>query len=245
MPAIRTIAVSLIAVTAFLGCKQPAHAADDGWERCVANREVPVTDRIAGCTQVIDSGIWDGENLGLARSLRGQARLENGDQAGALVDLDAAIALRPADTEALLARATANSRLGRHEDQLADFDRILALRPQSYMALNGRCWTRAELNIELDKALADCNAALKIIPDSPAFLDSRGLVHLRAKRWDEAIADYDAALRGAPKLSWALYGRGIAKIRKGDREGGMADIEAGKAAWDGVEPAFDAYGIKP
>lgn len=245
MSAIRTIVFSLAAIAAF-GWSQAALAeGGDGWELCVKDGKIPAADRIAGCTQVIDAGVWEGENLGLARSLRGLAKAQSQDYGGALTDLDAALALRPTDTEALLVRAQVYSALKRHEDQLGDLDKVLTLRPRSSEALNGRCWTRAELNRELDKALADCNAALKIIPNSPAFLDSRGLVHLRAGRWDDAIADYSGALEGAPKQPWSLYGRGIAKIRKGDRKGGKADIAAGKASWDGIEAAFDAYGIKP
>ncbi len=244
MSATRTIAIGLAALAA-LGWGQAARAEGDGWERCVNDRKIPAADRIAGCTRVIDSGVWDGENLGLAHALRGLAKGQSEDHVGALTDLDDAIALRPTDTEALMTRAAVYAALKRPNEQLVDFDRVLVLRPRSSEALNARCWTLAELNRELDKALADCNAALKIIPDSSAFLDSRGLVHLRAGRWDAAIADYTAALEGAPKQPWSLYGRGIAKVRKGDRKGGKADIEAGKASWAGIEAAFNGYDIKP
>lgn len=248
MPAIRTIVFSLAAIAAF-GGSQAAMASmtegGDGWETCVKDNKIPPAERIAGCTQVIDAGIWEGENLGLAKALRGLAKAQNQDFNGALADLDAALVLRPTDTEALMTRASVYGALKRPDDQIGDFDKVLAIRPRAGEALNGRCWTRAELNRELDKALADCNAALKLIPNSPAFLDSRGLVHLRAGRWDDAIADYTSALEGAPKQPWSLYGRGIAKLRKGDKKGGKADLAAGKASWDGIEAAFDAYGIKP
>ena len=43
----------------------------------------------------------------------------------------------------------------------------------------GRCWARALTGRDLDKALADCDRALRLAPKTPEFLDSRGLVHLR------------------------------------------------------------------
>ena len=66
-------------------------------------------------------------------------------------------------------------------------------------ALNARCWARAWWGQELEQALADCNAALKLSPNTAAYLDSRGLVYLRQNQYDKAIADYDAALRLQPE----------------------------------------------
>ncbi|MDB5693247.1 MAG: hypothetical protein JWO81_2310 [Alphaproteobacteria bacterium] len=96
-------------------------------------------------------------------------------------------------------------------------------------ALNGRCWARALANRELDTALDDCNAALRLNPHNPAFLDSRGLVRLRMGQWDKAIGDYDEVLKVAPKTAWSLYGRGIARRHKGLVAQGDADIAAAVA----------------
>lgn len=96
-------------------------------------------------------------------------------------------------------------------------------------ALNGRCWARAQLGIELDKALSDCNAALKARPGSASYLDSRALVRLRMGDNDKALADYDAALSKAPKMAGALYGRGLAKQRLGRTAEGKQDVDAALA----------------
>jgi tetratricopeptide (TPR) repeat protein len=93
-------------------------------------------------------------------------------------------------------------------------------------ALKGRCWSRALLGQDLDKALADCNRALRLLPHDAMSLDSRGLVHLRRLELDAAIGDYDASLAINPKSAWSLYGRGLAKQRKGDAPGAAADIAA-------------------
>ena len=97
---------------------------------------------------------------------------------------------------------------------------------QSARALNSRCWTRALWGQELGQALSDCNLALKLHPDTAAYLDSRGLVRLRRAEYDEAIADYTHALKLRPDIAWSLYGRGVAELRKGMKDKGQADIDA-------------------
>jgi tetratricopeptide (TPR) repeat protein/predicted aspartyl protease len=112
-------------------------------------------------------------------------------------------------------------------------------------ALNARCWARALLGQELDRALADCNAAVKMRPDTAAFLDSRGLVHLRQTHYDKAIADYDAALRLQPKIAWSLYGRGLAKLRQGKAAEGQADIAAATAREPRIAARAAKFGLGP
>jgi tetratricopeptide (TPR) repeat protein/predicted aspartyl protease len=96
-------------------------------------------------------------------------------------------------------------------------------------ALNGRCWMRALTGVELDKALGDCNRAIRTSPKNAAMFDSRGLVHLRLGDLDHAISDYNSALAINPKLDWSLYGRGLAEQRKGLKTEGAADIAAALA----------------
>jgi tetratricopeptide (TPR) repeat protein len=96
-------------------------------------------------------------------------------------------------------------------------------------ALNGRCWLRALTGVDLDKALKDCDRAIRNSPKNAAMFDSRGLVHLRLGDLDKAIADYDAAIALNPKIGWSLYGRGLAKQRKGLTAEGAADIAAALA----------------
>jgi tetratricopeptide (TPR) repeat protein len=93
-------------------------------------------------------------------------------------------------------------------------------------ALNARCWLRALTGVDLDKALSDCNRAIRSTAKNAELFNSRGLVRLRLGDVDKAIADYNSALAINPKLSWSLYGRGLAKQRKGLTAEGAADIAA-------------------
>ncbi len=65
----------------------------------------------------------------------------------------------------------------------------------------------------LEEALADCNEALRLAPNDPANLDSRGFTYLKLGRFEQAIADYDAALAHNPRDPGSLYGRGLARLR--------------------------------
>jgi tetratricopeptide (TPR) repeat protein/predicted aspartyl protease len=112
-------------------------------------------------------------------------------------------------------------------------------------ALNGRCWQRALLGVDLDKALNDCDRAIRNAPKTANMLDSRGLVHLRLGEFDKAIADYDASLAINPKIGWSLYGRGLAKQRKGLTAEGAADIAAATAINPRLPDEVKAHGLTP
>ena len=111
--------------------------------------------------------------------------------------------------------------------------------------LNARCWARGQWGQELERALDDCNKALRLRPNNAAFLDSRGLVYLRQGNYDRAIADYDASLKVRPDAPWVLYCRGIAKERKGAPGAGQADIDAALAQQPAVAARAAKYGINP
>jgi tetratricopeptide (TPR) repeat protein len=152
---------------------------------------------------------------------------------------------------AYLARGTAHKRSGDEARAAPDYREAIRLHSipidsgeREVINLNDRCWARAVAMIDLDAALADCNEALRLMPDFVPALDSRAFLHLRGGRFQEAIADYDAAIIGSPQDSWSLYGRGIAKLRMGDSAGGQADIEASKGVQD-VAAEFAAYGFAP
>jgi tetratricopeptide (TPR) repeat protein len=112
-------------------------------------------------------------------------------------------------------------------------------------ALNNRCWARAEADQDLDRALADCDAALRLSPNDHGILDSRGLVQLRRAALDRSIADYDAALATAPKSATSLYGRGLAKLRRGLQVQGKADLDAASTIDSGIAARFAGFGLKP
>lgn len=176
---------------------------------------------------------------------RGEMRLGGREEADALADVDAVDRLVAKESDQRLLLGALYSRLQRYDSAISQFDLWIKAHPddsRQSQALNGRCWARAQLGQDLQQALSDCNASLRL-NKTAAALDSRGLVELRLGAYDRAIADYDASLALAPKLAWSLYGRGVAKIKTGQAEAGQVDVAAATAINAEVPTLARAHGI--
>jgi len=179
---------------------------------------------------------------------RAQGRLMTHDAAGALADLGAADRALPKEAEDRIELAPLYELAGSPLAAIVQYDLWIKAHSddaQLAEALNGRCWERALLGADLDKALADCDAALRRAPDSWATLDSRGLVRLRQGDYDQAIADYDRVLATQPKSAWSMFGRGLAELKKGMADQGKADIAQAEAANPHIAEEAGKYGLKP
>ena len=114
---------------------------------------------------------------------RARLRISLGDRPGAQADLEAAGRLVPNNSQFRLSLARAYMQLDDYIGAIPQFDWWIASHADDAnmaSALNSRCWARAVLGRELDKALADCDGAIKRAPATAAFHDSRGLVRV----WD-------------------------------------------------------------
>ena len=128
---------------------------------------------------------------------RAQLKLAGHDRDGALLDLNAADKASAKQDDARLRLGQLYETADDLPAAISQYDLWLSAHPQAGempRALNGRCWARALLGQDLDKALADCNQALRLSPKTAMMLDSRGLVRLRRGEFDSAIRDYDDAL---------------------------------------------------
>jgi tetratricopeptide (TPR) repeat protein len=94
------------------------------------------------------------------------------------------------------------------------------------MALRNRCGIYYTKN-DYDHALADCNQAIKMEPQSKIAYNRRGLVWYSKGDNDRAIADFDQAIRIDPQFAYALFNRGLAWRAKGDNR--RADADKAKA----------------
>ena len=187
-----------------------------------------------------------------ALELRAQLRLRVHDLAGATADLDSADRAAPREADIRLFLARAYQSADRLPAAIAQYDLWIpshATDSRLPEALKNRCWMRALDGEQPDKALADCNAALKSIAKSSPYraqvLNGRGLVQLRLGDYDKAIADYDKSLKLYPRDAWVLYGRGIAKIRNNQAAEGEADEAAATALWPTIAEEFERHGMAP
>lgn len=161
--------------------------------------------------------------------LRASARLRTGDRPGARADLATLDRLLPDASNLRLTVGAYYQDMEDPEASIPQYDRWIAAHPDDNRmptALNSRCWARALLGRDLDKAISDCDRALRLRPKTAAYLDSRGLARLRNGDLDKALADYNAALALEPKMAWSLYGRGLVEHRKGMAAQAKADMDA-------------------
>lgn len=167
-----------------------------------------------------------------ARMTRARIRLQNGSEGAAKDDIAAADASLAPTSDKRFGLAQLYDRVDAPEQALANYDLWLKSHPEDsnrVNAWNGRCWARGQLNRDLDKALSDCNAAIKAQPNIAAYLDSRALIRLRRGEWDKAQADYDAAIKLSPRNAWSLYARSIVEARSGKADRAKADRDAALA----------------
>ncbi|HEX3699254.1 MAG TPA: tetratricopeptide repeat protein, partial [Phenylobacterium sp.] len=176
---------------------------------------------------------------------RGELYLASRDLGHAKTDFDAALRADPNRMPQVAAFYVAT---GNFEPAIAGYDAWIEAHPKSdnlYAAFNARCRARTMWNHDLDKALADCEAAMHRGPRAAALFETRGLTHLRRGELDLALADYNEALKLQPRLAWALYGRGLAKIGKGDKAGGEADLQAAATIAPNLAAQAKRFGLAP
>ncbi|HEX3952330.1 MAG TPA: tetratricopeptide repeat protein [Stellaceae bacterium] len=128
--------------------------------------------------------------LGLV--LARQARFDE-----ALTSYDAALALQPDNSLALVNRGNALLAAGKPGKALLSYDRALTAAPAYPDALTGRAAALQRLD-RLDEALASSEAALSLQPQHRDALINRGKILHDLRRFDEALAAHDRALVEAP-----------------------------------------------
>lgn len=156
-----------------------------------------------------------------------------------------ALAIQPGDEDALRQQSNIRAIQGDTDGAVAVLDALIAKHPGGDVVLyNSRCYLRGVAGRDLDKALADCNAALRIKPNDSAVLDSRGLVYLRMDRFAEAIADYTAAITLADHPSpTSFYGRALAEQYTGNGMSASADFAAAQALSPGIDKKFNTVAM--
>jgi tetratricopeptide (TPR) repeat protein len=170
-------------------------------------------------------------------------------QAAIAADLEQADRAAPKEDQVRMRIGYLYEYIGQPQAAIAQYSKWIEARELGDVhmsnALNARCWARAWWGQELEQALTDCNAALKLSPNTSAYLGSRGLVYLRQSQYDKAIADYDAALRLQSSNALSLYGRGVARVHKGQSAQGNADLSAAAALQPQIAAEMSKHGINP
>ena len=179
---------------------------------------------------------------------RAQLRVGSRDFAAAAADLDTIDGLIPKEEVIRIQMGNLYTRIGALDKAVGQLDRWIDARGDSGRTLQPltlRCRARGLWDKDLDKALKDCNAALRLNPDGPEVLDARGIVHIRMHDYDHAIADFDAVLKARPRNAGSLYLRGLARVKKGLTAAGEEDIAAARKLFPGIADETKRYGLTP
>ena len=148
----------------------------------------------------------------------------------------------PDNSSMLNARGIALWRAGQHEQAERDFQAARD-RASSAMQFNSLCYPKAVAGVALDRALAECDEALRLLPDFAPVLDSRATVYLQMGRYRDAKAEYDRVLDKMPGTSTSLLGRAIARFRLGDVAGAKADAAAARKLDKDAIRGFQSVGV--
>jgi tetratricopeptide (TPR) repeat protein len=232
-------------VVAAMFATQPAFA-DKASEMSVMRRtclEGAAQVRINGCTRMIQSGFFAGDELTDAFYFRSAAYFELGQHQRAIEDVSRAIARKPDYEQAFFARGASYLMLKQLQPAIQDFNKVIALKPNDAAAFFSRGTAYLQLT-QYQQAIPDFDRSITLRPDGVTF-NNRGYCYFQLGQFQKAIEDYDRAIALTPGSARILYIRGIAKLRSDDKPGGNADIAAAVALEPKIAEQYAALGVKP
>ena len=117
-----------------------------------------------------------------------------------IADLNEAIASTPQDTDIYIMRADTLSDAGRFKWAAEDYTVAIDRGLNDARIWNGRAWSYFNIGKQKE-ALEDVQKSLKLRPDYPAALDTRGHIFEAMGQKEKAIVDYRAALAKDPTIN--------------------------------------------
>ena len=199
--------------------------------------------RIAEITRMLRNPSAPTQTQACMLFARGMLRHFDGDAEGAIADYTLALGWMHDPTAVYEMRGDAYDDAGERDKAAADYAEAAKAKPDA-KALANLCWVRGVRGRPLDRALADCNAALKEKPTDNNAREARCFVLYRLARYAEAIPDCDAVLKERPETAGALYVRGLAKRHTGDEAGATKDIAAATNINPRTAAFFALWGVK-
>jgi lipoprotein NlpI len=132
-----------------------------------------------------------------------------------------------ADSQGDLDRCKFVGEISKAEESIAACDRAIndpkVTAKSRAAAFSSRCgwwWFKKDP----DRALADCNEALRADSSNAAAYLNRGNAYLNKSDFERAFADFNEAIRLDPKNAWAFVERGNLYKSKGEPDRALADI---------------------
>jgi lipoprotein NlpI len=132
-----------------------------------------------------------------------------------------------ADSQGDIARCKFAGELSKADESIAACDRVIkdskVTAQDRAAAFSSRCgWWWAKK--DPDRALSDCNEALRADGSNAAAYLNRGNAYLNKSEFERAFGDFNAAIRLDPKNAWAYATRGNLYKNQGDFDHALADL---------------------
>ena len=142
-----------------------------------------------------------------------------------ITDLTQAIRLAPFQSIHYVRRAALHNQKGDRPKAIADLtasiQRTQLSRDLATAYLErGKTWFLME---EYDKALADFNESLRLVPDNPDAIVTRGRFWMDRRDYDKAVADLSRAIQNSMELEAAFRNRAICWEMKKEWDKALAD----------------------
>ncbi len=132
-----------------------------------------------------------------------------------------------ADSQSDVERCNFAGELSKADEGIAACDRVIGdskvTAQTRAAALSSRCgwwWSKKDP----DRALSDCNEAIRADSGNAAAFLNRGNVFLAKSDFEHAFADFNAAIRLDPKNAWAYATRGNLYRNQGEFDRALADL---------------------
>jgi lipoprotein NlpI len=218
----RAIAYAAMVVGAAFVSPAQAEATQD-W-KCNALTDIPLDERIAACTSVIETGKYGRLAIVRAYRMRAAAYHTKREFEHAIADYDVLIELDPEMMHAYYCRAVAYLRLGDLERAIPDFDRTIQLNPKNRGAYYGRGFAYSRKG-DFEYAIADYTQAIELRHQNQAETKGRAVPdHQNVDRL-LAPADHDLGVEPDSRDTRLLVSRAAAYSGKGDFDRAIADLD--------------------
>lgn len=170
---------------------------------------------------------------------RGRMNLMRGDTVAGIADLDNAIALSHAQTNAYLMKAEVMCRRNKWDEASECMDEAIRQRPDQTDFYINRAYIRYNRN-DFFGAMADYDYALTLDPVNEAALFNRALLRTEVKALSSATQDFTDVLALDPTNFHALYNRGLIYLELGDYRKALSDFRTIAARYPRFHPAYYA-----
>lgn len=156
------------------------------------------------------------QDEGMKLYVRGTGKLQDRNFVEAVTDLTRAVKLRPDIAEAFHNLGFAFEKTGDLRNAARAYERALNIKPNYPSALNNLGYLLATTETDAAKAVALCQRAVELQPNTASFQDSLGWALYKANRHAEAVSHFSAAIKLEPGFFKAHFNLGLVEFSAGN-----------------------------